>query len=128
MACYMLAVSLGNAFTALINALIRDPADGSTLWDGVAYCRFFVLAMALTSALFVPFAMRWRDAPPTTALHHPHDHPGYGGGGGGGASRHALDEEEHAAEQGAQVRTRPPPPLATGLRTREVTLASMAPV
>ena len=56
MALWLLSVALGNALTALVNALILDE-HGVARWSGVAYYRFFVVLMFVTAALFVPYAM-----------------------------------------------------------------------
>jgi hypothetical protein len=58
MAVYLLSVSLGNAFTALVNANIQN-ADGSTRLAGANYYWFFTIAMLVTAVLFIPVAKRY---------------------------------------------------------------------
>ena len=53
MSLYLLSVSLGNLFTALVNTLTQDAAGNSTL-QGAAYYRFFTACMAVATALLVP--------------------------------------------------------------------------
>ena len=60
MACYLLAVSLGNALTAAVNHLILRP-DGSAIWSRAEYYTFFVALMGATSCAFVPFALVYRE-------------------------------------------------------------------
>lgn len=55
MSLCLLAVALGNAFTALVNALIVN-ADGTTSITGADYYLFFVILMLATSLLFVPYS------------------------------------------------------------------------
>jgi POT family proton-dependent oligopeptide transporter len=58
MAVYLLSVSLGNAFTAIVNANIQN-ADGSTRLAGADYYWFFTIAMLVTAVLFIPIARRY---------------------------------------------------------------------
>jgi HPt (histidine-containing phosphotransfer) domain-containing protein len=58
MAVYLLSISLGNAFTALVNANIENP-DGSTKLAGADYYWFFTIAMLVTAVLFIPIAKRY---------------------------------------------------------------------
>jgi POT family proton-dependent oligopeptide transporter len=51
MCTYLLAVSLGNQFTAAVNFLIQNP-DGSVKLHGTAYFMFFVWVMLGTAVLF----------------------------------------------------------------------------
>ena len=60
MAAYLFAVALGNAFTALVNHMIRSP-DGSSKWTQVEYYAFFVYLMLGTAIVFVPFACVYRE-------------------------------------------------------------------
>ena len=53
MSLYLLSVSLGNLFTALVNTLTQDAAGNSTL-QGADYYRFFTACMAVATALLVP--------------------------------------------------------------------------
>jgi proton-dependent oligopeptide transporter, POT family len=51
MCTYLLAISLGNAFTAVVNWLIQNP-DGSVKLQGTSYFMFFVWVMLGTAVLF----------------------------------------------------------------------------
>jgi len=51
MCTYLLAVSLGNAFTAVVNFVIQNP-DGSVKLHGTSYFMFFVWVMLGTAVLF----------------------------------------------------------------------------
>lgn len=53
---YLLAISLGNAFTALVNKVIQNP-DGSSKLAGPSYFLFFAGVLLVTAILFV-FAAR----------------------------------------------------------------------
>ncbi len=53
MSLYLLSVSLGNLFTALVNALTKDASGESTL-TGASYYWFFTACMAVATALFLP--------------------------------------------------------------------------
>jgi POT family proton-dependent oligopeptide transporter len=59
MAVFLLSVSLGNAFTAVVNKLIQNP-DGSSKLAGANYYWFFTIAMLVTAAMFIPVAKRYR--------------------------------------------------------------------
>jgi len=59
MALFLLSISLGNAFTAVVNKVIQNP-DGSSKLPGANYYWFFTIAMLVTAALFIPVAMRYR--------------------------------------------------------------------
>jgi POT family proton-dependent oligopeptide transporter len=52
MCTYLGAISLGNAFTAVVNFVIQNP-DGSSKLAGAAYFYFFVKVMLATAILFV---------------------------------------------------------------------------
>ncbi len=56
-AVFLLSISLGNAFTAVVNWFIRNP-DGTSKLSGPDYYWFFVVAMLVTAVLFIPVA-RW---------------------------------------------------------------------
>lgn len=51
MCTYLLAISLGNQFTAAVNFLIQNP-DGSVKLHGTSYFMFFVWVMVATAVLF----------------------------------------------------------------------------
>jgi len=53
----LLAISLGNAFAAVVNNVIKN-ADGTSKLPGASYYWFFVIAMVATGVLFIPVA-RW---------------------------------------------------------------------
>ena len=60
MAGFMLSVSLGNVFTALVNVLIQN-ADGSSKLVGAEYFLFFAGAMLLAALVFIPVAMLYKE-------------------------------------------------------------------
>ena len=51
MCTYLLAVSLGNQFTAVVNFVIQNP-DGTLKLQGASYFMFFVWVMLGTGVLF----------------------------------------------------------------------------
>jgi POT family proton-dependent oligopeptide transporter len=51
MCTYLLAISLGNVFTAAVNFFIQNP-DGSVKLHGTSYFMFFVWVMFGTAVLF----------------------------------------------------------------------------
>jgi len=53
----LLAISLGNMFAAVVNDVIKNE-DGTSKLPGASYYWFFVIAMLVTSVLFIPLA-RW---------------------------------------------------------------------
>jgi len=57
MSVYLLSISLGNLFTALVNAVMRDAHGRSTL-AGESYYWFFAGCMAVATVLLVP-VVRW---------------------------------------------------------------------
>lgn len=59
MAIFLLSISLGNAFTAVVNAIIENP-DGTRKLAGPSYFWFFVGVMVVTAVLFVPVAARYK--------------------------------------------------------------------
>jgi len=59
MSLYLLSVSLGNLFTALVNWLTKDAAGNSTL-AGADYYWFFTGCMALATVLLVPVVLLYR--------------------------------------------------------------------
>ena len=60
MAGFMLSVSLGNAFTAVVNWLIQNK-DGSSKLVGAEYFLFFAGAMLLAAFIFIPIAMVYKE-------------------------------------------------------------------
>ena len=60
MAGFMLSVSLGNGFTALVNWLIQNK-DGSSKLVGAEYFLFFAGAMLLAAFIFIPIAMLYKE-------------------------------------------------------------------
>jgi len=52
MAIFLLSISLGNAFTALVNAFIQNP-DGTSKLAGANYFWFFASLMAATAVVFI---------------------------------------------------------------------------
>jgi POT family proton-dependent oligopeptide transporter len=51
----LLAISLGNAFAAIVNSIITNE-DGTSKLPGASYYWFFVISMVLTAAIFIPVA------------------------------------------------------------------------
>jgi len=58
-AVFLLSISVGNAFTAAVNAFIQNE-DGSSKLAGASYYWFFVIAMLVTAVLFIPVAARYK--------------------------------------------------------------------
>ena len=59
MSLFLLAISLGNAISALVNLVIQD-AHGVSRLSGPAYYLFFAGLMAVTTVGFVVYAARYR--------------------------------------------------------------------
>jgi proton-dependent oligopeptide transporter, POT family len=59
MGMYMLSISLGNLFTALINAFIQNP-DGTSKLAGTSYYWFFIVLMTASSVGFVFVLRSWK--------------------------------------------------------------------
>ena len=59
MGLYLLSISLGNTFSALVNLFIQNP-DGSSKLPGASYYWFFFAAMLFTAVLFVPVARGYK--------------------------------------------------------------------
>jgi len=59
MSLYLLSVSLGNLFTALVNTLSQDAA-GNSLLSGAAYYWFFCGCMAAATVLLLPVMWTYR--------------------------------------------------------------------
>ena len=57
MAVFLLSISLGNAFTAVVNWGIEK---GWLKLPGASYYWFFTIVMLVTAVLFIPVAMRYR--------------------------------------------------------------------
>ena len=55
----LLSISLGNALTAVVNDVIKNP-DGTSKLPGASYYWFFVIAMIATTILFIPVAARYK--------------------------------------------------------------------
>jgi POT family proton-dependent oligopeptide transporter len=51
----LLAISFGNAFTAIVNLFIQNE-DGTSKLPGASYYWFFVIAMLITGCIFIPIA------------------------------------------------------------------------
>jgi proton-dependent oligopeptide transporter, POT family len=60
MGLFLLSVSLGNLFTALVNEVIQN-ADGSSKLEGASYYLFFAALMGLTTIAYVFYAVRYRE-------------------------------------------------------------------
>jgi dipeptide/tripeptide permease len=59
MSVYLLSVSLGNLFTALVNSVMRD-ADGRSTLAGESYYWFFAGCMAVATVLLVPLVLLYK--------------------------------------------------------------------
>ena len=59
MAVFFLSITLGNAFTAIVNAFIRNE-DGTSKLAGASYFWFFALTMTITAVAFIFVAMGYR--------------------------------------------------------------------
>lgn len=59
MAVYMLSVSVGNLFTAIVNGVIQR-SDGTSRLEGAAYYWFFTATMFATACIFVVFIRFYR--------------------------------------------------------------------
>jgi POT family proton-dependent oligopeptide transporter len=60
MGIYLLSISLGNVFTAVVNKVIQNE-DGSSKLEGPSYYWFFTVVMLVTSVLFIFVAMAYRE-------------------------------------------------------------------
>lgn len=60
MAVFFLSITLGNAFTAMVNWFIENE-DGTSKLAGASYYWFFVLVMAVTAVIFIFAAMGYRE-------------------------------------------------------------------
>jgi POT family proton-dependent oligopeptide transporter len=60
MGIYLLSISLGNVFTAIVNKVIQNE-DGSSKLEGPSYYWFFTVVMLVTSVLFIFVAMAYRE-------------------------------------------------------------------
>lgn len=58
-AVFLLSISLGNAFAAVVNWFIENE-DGTSKLAGASYYWFFVIAMLVTAVLFIPVAARYK--------------------------------------------------------------------
>jgi POT family proton-dependent oligopeptide transporter len=59
-AVFLLSVSLGNAFTAMVNKFIQNP-DGSSKLAGASYFWFFTIAMLVTAMGFIFVAATYHE-------------------------------------------------------------------
>ena len=53
----LLSISLGNAFAAIVNNIIKNE-DGTSKLPGASYYWFFAISMLVTAVIFIPVA-RW---------------------------------------------------------------------
>jgi proton-dependent oligopeptide transporter, POT family len=60
MALYLLSISAGNAFTALVHFFIANP-DGSTKLQGASYYNFYAALSIGCVAVFVFVARQYRE-------------------------------------------------------------------
>ena len=60
MSLFLMSVSLGNLFTAIVNTVIQNP-DGSSKLEGASYFLFFAGIMFAAAVLFVPIAMAFKE-------------------------------------------------------------------
>lgn len=56
----LLSISLGNAFAAVVNDVIKNE-DGTSKLPGASYYWFFVIAMLVTAVVFIFVAMTYRE-------------------------------------------------------------------
>jgi POT family proton-dependent oligopeptide transporter len=54
----LLSISLGNMFAAVVNSVIKND-DGTSKLPGASYYWFFVIAMLVTAAFFIPVARKY---------------------------------------------------------------------
>jgi len=59
MACFLMSVSLGNVFVAVVNFFIQND-DGTSKLAGANYYLFFAACMFLTAVLFIPVAKAYK--------------------------------------------------------------------
>ena len=55
----LLAISLGNMFAAVVNDVIKNE-DGTSKLPGASYYWFFLIAMLVTTVLFIPLARSYK--------------------------------------------------------------------
>ena len=60
MSLYLLSISAGNAFTALVHVFIANP-DGTVKLQGAAYYNFFAALSIGCVAVFIVVAKRYRE-------------------------------------------------------------------
>jgi len=60
MSLYLLSISLGDAFTALVNMILLNPAL-KTIFAGPRYYLFFAGLMFIASLLFIPVALKFKE-------------------------------------------------------------------
>jgi len=60
MAVFLLSISLGNAFTAVVNAFIQNE-DGTSKLAGPSYFWFFTIVMLVTAVIFIFVARGYKD-------------------------------------------------------------------
>jgi len=58
-AIFLMSISAGNTFTAVVNWIIENE-DGTRKLPGASYYWFFVIAMLATALLFIPVARRYK--------------------------------------------------------------------
>ena len=61
MALFLMSVSLGNLFVAVVNSVIQDPVTGESTLSNVEYYLFFSGAMAVTAILFLPVVKLYKE-------------------------------------------------------------------
>ena len=59
-AIFLMSISLGNAFSAAVNAFIENE-DGTSKLSDVGYYLFFILIMLVTAVIFIPVAARYKE-------------------------------------------------------------------
>jgi POT family proton-dependent oligopeptide transporter len=60
MAIFLLSISLGNIFTAIVNGVIASSGGASKL-AGANYYWFFIIVMLVTAILYIPVAARYKE-------------------------------------------------------------------
>ena len=60
MAAYLLSITAGNAFTALVHALIQRP-DGTLVLEGASYYLFYAALAVATAGVYAVVASKYRE-------------------------------------------------------------------